>query len=52
MGSTFEIAEFVTEWLSRVPQFALEPGSLQPLGILPTGVTHLGSLMLRWADFH
>jgi cytochrome P450 len=43
-----EIAEFVTEWLSRVPQFELEPGFAPAIRHLPTGVTHLGSLMLRW----
>ncbi len=43
-----ELAEFVTEWLSRVPQFELEPGFAPAIRHLPTGVTHLGSLMLRW----
>lgn len=43
-----EMAEFVTEWLSRIPQFELEPGSAPAIVHLPTGVTHLGSLMLRW----
>jgi len=43
-----EMAEFVTEWLSRVPQFELEPGFAPAIRHLPTSVTHLGSLMLRW----
>lgn len=43
-----EIGEFVTEWLMRVPQFELEPGFAPAIRHLPTGVTHLGSLMLRW----
>jgi cytochrome P450 len=43
-----EMAEFVTEWLSRIPQFELEPGSAPAIVHKPIGVTHLGSLMLRW----
>jgi cytochrome P450 len=43
-----EMAEFVTEWLSRIPQFELEPGFAPAIVHQPTGVTHLGSLMLRW----
>jgi cytochrome P450 len=43
-----EIADFVTEWLGRIPQFELEPGSVPTIVHKPTGVTHLGSLMLRW----
>jgi len=43
-----EIAEFVTEWLRRVPQFELEPGFAPTIVHKPTGVSHLGSLMLRW----
>ena len=43
-----EIAEFVTEWLGRVPQFELEPGFAPTIVHKPTGVSHLGSLMLRW----
>jgi len=43
-----EMAEFVTEWLSRVPQFEVEPGFVPAVRHLPTGVTHLGSLMLGW----
>lgn len=44
-----EIAEFVTEWLSRIPHFELDPGSTPAIVHKPTGVTHLRSLMLRWA---
>jgi cytochrome P450 len=43
-----EMAAFLTEWLSRIPQFELEPGSVPGIVHKPTGVTHLGSLMLRW----
>ena len=43
-----EMAAFVTEWLSRIPQFELEPGFAPAIVHKPTGVTHLGSLMLRW----
>jgi cytochrome P450 len=43
-----EMATFVTEWLSRIPQFELEPGFVPAVVHQPTGVTHLGSLMLRW----
>ena len=43
-----EMAEFLTEWLSRIPQFELEPGSAPAIVHKPIGVTHLGSLMLRW----
>ena len=45
-----EMAAFVTEWLSRIPKFELEPGSSPTIVHKPTGVTHLGSLMLRWSD--
>jgi cytochrome P450 len=47
-----EIAALVTEWFSRIPQFQLEPGFAPAIRHLPNGVTHLGGLMLRWADFH
>lgn len=43
-----EIAEFLTAWLRCIPQFELEPGFAPAIRHLPTGVTHLGSLMLRW----
>ncbi|HUH69240.1 MAG TPA: cytochrome P450 [Mycobacterium sp.] len=43
-----EMTEFLTEWLSRIPQFELEPGFAPAIRHLPTSVTHLGSLMLRW----
>jgi cytochrome P450 len=43
-----EIAEFVTEWLGRIPQFELEPGFVPAIVHKPTGVSHLGSIMLRW----
>ena len=43
-----EMDAFVTEWLSRIPQFELEPGFAPAIVHQPTGVTHLGSLMLRW----
>ena len=43
-----EMDAFVTEWLSRIPQFELEPGSAPAIVHKPTGVTHLESLMLRW----
>jgi cytochrome P450 len=43
-----EMDAFVTEWLSRIPQFELEPGSAPAIVHNPTGVTHLDSLMLRW----
>jgi cytochrome P450 len=43
-----EMNAFVTEWLSRIPQFELEPGSAPTIVHKPTGVTHLESLMLRW----
>ncbi|MGA7052557.1 MAG: cytochrome P450 [Mycobacterium sp.] len=43
-----EIAEFVSEWLGRIPQFELEPGFAPAIVHKPTGVSHLGSLMLRW----
>ncbi|HET7075245.1 MAG TPA: cytochrome P450 [Mycobacterium sp.] len=43
-----EIAAFVGEWLSRIPQFELEPGFTPAIVHKPTGVTHLGSLKLRW----
>jgi len=45
-----EMAAFVTEWLSRIPNFELEPGFPPAILHKPTSVTHLGSLMLRWAD--
>jgi cytochrome P450 len=45
-----EMAAFVTEWLSRIPNFELEPGFSPAVVHKPTSVTHLGSLMLRWAD--
>jgi cytochrome P450 len=43
-----EIADFVTEWLGRIPQFELEPGFVPAIVHKPTGVSHLGSIMLRW----
>ncbi|MBS4729215.1 cytochrome P450 [Mycobacterium sp. SM1] len=43
-----EMGAFMTEWLSRIPQFDLEPGSSPTTVHQPTGVTHLDSLMLRW----
>lgn len=43
-----EMAAFVTEWLSRIPSFELEPGSAPAIVHKPTSVTHLSSLMLRW----
>jgi cytochrome P450 len=43
-----EIAEFVTQWLRRIPQFELEPGFAPTIAHKPTGVSHLGTLMLRW----
>ena len=43
-----EMDAFVTEWLSRIPQFELEPGSAPTIVHKPTGVTHLESLLLRW----
>jgi cytochrome P450 len=43
-----EMAEFVTAWLSLIPQFELDPGFVPAIRHLPTGVTHLGALMLRW----
>ncbi len=43
-----EMDAFVTEWLSRIPQFELEPGSAPAIVHKPTGVTHLESLMLCW----
>jgi cytochrome P450 len=43
-----EIAEFVGEWLSRIPQFELEAGPAPSIVHKPVGVTHLDSLMLRW----
>ena len=43
-----EIAEFITEWLRRIPQFELEPGFAPVIVHKPTGVSHLGSLELRW----
>jgi hypothetical protein len=44
------MAAFVTEWLSRIPNFELKPGFSPAVVHKPTSVTHLGSLMLRWAD--
>jgi cytochrome P450 len=43
-----EMAEFVSEWLSRIPQFELEAGSAPAIEHKPIGVTHLDSLMLCW----
>jgi cytochrome P450 len=43
-----EMAEFVTEWLRRIPQFELAAGSAPAIVHKPIGVTHLDSLMLRW----
>jgi cytochrome P450 len=43
-----EMAAFVTQWLSGIPRFELEPGSAPAIVHKPTGVTHLDSLMLRW----
>ena len=43
-----EIAEFVGEWLRRISQFELEPGFAPVIVHKPTGVSHLGSLKLRW----
>jgi cytochrome P450 len=43
-----EMAEFLTQWLSRIPHFELEPGFAPAIVHNPTGVSHLGSLMLRW----
>ncbi|MGO9099676.1 MAG: cytochrome P450 [Mycobacterium sp.] len=45
-----EMAVFLTEWLSRIPNFDVEPGFSPAIVHKPTSVTHLGSLMLRWAD--
>jgi cytochrome P450 len=43
-----EMAAFLTQWLSGIPRFELEPGSAPAIVHKPTGVTHLDSLMLRW----
>ena len=43
-----EMAAFLTEWLSRIPDFELEPGFTPAVVHKPTSVTHLESLMLRW----
>ncbi len=43
-----EMVEFLNEWLSRIPQVELEPGCTPAIRHLPTSVTHLGNLMLRW----
>ncbi len=43
-----EMVAFLTEWLSRVPPFELQPGFTPAVAHQPTGVTHLGNLMLRW----
>jgi cytochrome P450 len=43
-----EMAEFVSEWLSRIPQFELDAGAAPAIVHKPIGVTHLDSLMLRW----
>jgi cytochrome P450 len=43
-----EMAAFLTEWLSRIPNFELEPGFAPAVVHKPTSVTHLESLMLRW----
>jgi cytochrome P450 len=43
-----EMAAFLTEWLTRIPQFELKPGSAPTVVHKPTGVTHLESLLLRW----
>jgi cytochrome P450 len=45
-----EMATFLTEWLSRIPNFEVEPGFSPSVMHKPTSVTHLGSLMLRWSD--
>ncbi|KAA8964273.1 cytochrome P450 [Mycobacterium sp.] len=45
-----EMTTFVTEWLTRVPQFGLEPGCAPSIVHKPTGVTHLDSLMLSWEN--
>ncbi|MGO9251341.1 MAG: cytochrome P450, partial [Mycobacterium sp.] len=43
-----EMVAFLTEWLSRVPPFELQPGFTPTVVHQPTGVTHLASLLLRW----
>ncbi|CPR08844.1 P450 heme-thiolate protein [Mycobacterium bohemicum DSM 44277] len=43
-----EMAEFVSEWLSSIPQFELAAGSAPAIVHKPVGVTHLDTLMLRW----
>ncbi len=43
-----EMTAFLTEWLSRIPDFELEPGFMPVVVHKPTSVTHLESLRLRW----
>lgn len=43
-----EIVAFLSDWLSRIPQFELQAGSAPAIVHKPVGVTHLDSLMLRW----
>jgi cytochrome P450 len=44
-----EMAAFLTEWLRHVHDFEIEPGFVPAVVHKPTSVTHLESLMLRWA---
>lgn len=43
-----EMVAFLTEWLRRIPNFELDPGSTPAVVHNPTSVTHLDSLILRW----
>jgi cytochrome P450 len=45
-----EMAAFLTEWLSRIPNFDVAPDFSPTVVCKPTSVTHLDSLMLRWSD--
>jgi cytochrome P450 len=43
-----EMDTFLTEWLSRIPDFELKPGFTPTVVQKPTSVTHLRRLKLRW----
>jgi cytochrome P450 len=45
-----EMAEFLTAWLRIIPDFDIEPGFVPAVVHKPTSVTHLESLLLRWAN--
>jgi cytochrome P450 len=43
-----EMDAFLTEWLTRIPDFEVKPGFTPMVVHKPTSVTHLRRLKLRW----